>query len=81
MIFHANIHTVRSSSGWFPMIIGILINSISQNLYQQMKKVWNVYNCPTALSDIFLTRQTFSFNQASIRTESSTYGFTCLITV
>lgn len=39
-----------------------------------------LYNCLTVLSSIFPIRQNFSFNQASVRTASSIYGFTYLIT-
>ena len=81
MIFHVDLHTVHSCP---PLAAAlkpeIVINSPSKNSPQNKKKGWYVYNCLTVLSNIFLTRQNFSFPQASVRRESSVYGFMCLIT-
>lgn len=81
MISHADLYTVHSTSAsCCTEITGILINSLSQNSHQNKRKVWHVYNGLIALAGIFPSRQNLSFNQASVRTESSSYGFTCLIT-
>lgn len=70
---------LSSSASCCTEITGILINSLSQNSHQNKRKVWHVYNGLIALAGIFPTRQNLSFKRASVRTESSSYGFTCLI--